>query len=49
MNTILEVLDPETYGLNRAAVVLGLGAAATLVLMGVKLLAVLRGLGLSGP
>lgn len=46
MNNILMVLDPETYGLNRSAVVFGLFAAATATLICVKLLAVLREAGL---
>jgi hypothetical protein len=46
MKNLIDLLDPETYGLNRAVVVFGVIALGLLVLMGVKLLAVLREAGL---
>lgn len=46
MKNLLPYLDPETYGLNRSAVVFGLIALSVMTLLAVKLLAVLREAGL---
>lgn len=46
MKNLLSYLDPETYGLNRTAVVFGVIALCVMTLIGIKLLAVLREAGL---
>lgn len=46
MKNLIQLLDPQTYDLNRSAVCLGLVAATGLVVMGMKLLEVLRNAGL---
>lgn len=45
-STIITALDPQTYGLNRTAVALGLCALGFMVVVGMKLLAVLHQVGL---
>jgi hypothetical protein len=46
MKNLIDLLDPETYGLNRTAVVFGVIALGVMTLIGLKLLAVLREAGL---
>lgn len=46
MKNLMTILDPETYGLNRSAVVIGVLGLSAIILIGCKLLAVLREAGL---
>jgi len=46
MKNLMSLMDPETYGLNRAAVAFGVIALTVIVLVGMKLLSVLHAAGL---